>query len=57
MGKAMKLHPVIVVLSLLVGAEVAGLVGIVLAVPIAVMGQEVFNYLVEEKERRATLTI
>ena len=57
MGRAMKLHPVIVVLALLVGAEVAGLVGIVLAVPIAVLLQEIFNYLVEEKERRATFTI
>lgn len=53
MGKTMKVHPVIVIISLLAGAEVAGFVGVVLSVPIAVMAQEVYNYLEEKKEERA----
>lgn len=56
MGRAMKMHPVIVVIAILAGAEIAGFLGIVLAVPLAVLAQEIFNYLVETKDRRATLT-
>lgn len=56
-GKAMKVDPVIVIFSLLAGSQVAGFVGIVLAVPIAVMSQEVFNYLLEKKETRSGLGI
>ncbi|PIP29930.1 hypothetical protein COU12_01805 [Candidatus Jorgensenbacteria bacterium CG10_big_fil_rev_8_21_14_0_10_54_38] len=52
MGKSMQVHPVIVIFSLLAGAQVAGFVGIVLSVPIAVMSQEVFNYLAEQKRDR-----
>jgi predicted PurR-regulated permease PerM len=52
MGKTMKVHPVIVIISLLAGGEAAGFVGIVLAVPIAVMAQEIYNYLEERKNER-----
>lgn len=57
MGRMMKVHPVIVVVSLVAGAEIAGFVGIVLAVPVAVIAQEIFNYIVEEKERRSALQL
>ncbi len=56
-GKTMKIHPVVVLVSLLVGGKVAGFVGIVLAVPIAVMAQEIFGYLAEKKEQRSPLGI
>ena len=52
MGRTMKVHPVIVTISLLAGGQVAGFVGIFLAVPIAVLSQEIFNYMAEAKERR-----
>lgn len=57
MGRSMQVHPVIVIFSLLAGAQVAGFVGIVLSVPIAVMSQEVFNYLADRKRARAGLDI
>lgn len=57
MGRAMKVHPVVVIVSLLAGAEIAGLIGIILSVPIAVMAQETFNYMSEKKSSRARLNI
>ena len=50
MGKSMRVYPVIVVVSLLAGAQIAGFVGIILSVPLAVLVQEIFNYLTERKE-------
>ena len=55
MGKSMRVHPVIVVVSLLAGAQIAGFVGIILSVPLAVLVQEILNYLTERKERRPVL--
>lgn len=55
MGKAVKVHPVMVVMALLVGGSVAGLLGVLLSVPIAVMAQEVFNFLAERKHDRQRL--
>lgn len=52
-GKTMKVHPVVVLVSLLAGGQVAGFVGIVLSVPIAVLAQEIFYYLAEKKEQRS----
>ena len=57
MGRAMKVHPVMVIIALLAGAEVAGFLGILLSVPIAVTAQETFNYLAERKSSRARLEI
>lgn len=52
MGKTVKVHPIMVILSLLVGGQVGGFVGVVLAVPIAVMTQEIFTYIAERKQER-----
>jgi predicted PurR-regulated permease PerM len=57
MGKVMDVHPVIVVVALLVGGEVAGLIGFILAVPVAVLAQEFLNYLADQKSNRPTLSI
>jgi predicted PurR-regulated permease PerM len=43
-GRAAKMHPVVVVFALLVGEETGGLAGAVLAVPIASMVQAIFLY-------------
>ncbi|MEE8131446.1 MAG: AI-2E family transporter, partial [Candidatus Paceibacterota bacterium] len=40
MKKTVDIHPVIVVVSLLAGAQIAGFIGLVLAVPVAVILQE-----------------
>jgi predicted PurR-regulated permease PerM len=43
-GSAAKMHPVVVVFALLVGESTGGLIGALLAVPIASMVQAVFLY-------------
>jgi predicted PurR-regulated permease PerM len=55
LGKTINVHPVIVLVALLGGAQVAGFIGVVLAVPIAVLAQEIFNYLAEKKDRKPSL--
>jgi predicted PurR-regulated permease PerM len=55
MGKTLNVHPVIVIVSILAGAQIAGFVGILLAVPIAVAAQETFYYLAEKKNHRGAL--
>ncbi len=55
MGKSMRIHPVVALVSLLVGGQLAGFVGILLGVPIAVLVQETFNYLAARKEKRPAL--
>jgi predicted PurR-regulated permease PerM len=55
MGKSMKVHPVVVIMSLLAGGKIAGLLGIILAVPIAVIVQETFEYIAEKKDKRTYL--
>lgn len=55
MGRAVKVHPVMVVMALLVGGTVAGFAGVLLSVPIAVAAQETFNYLAEQKKDRRGL--
>lgn len=55
MGKSMKVHPVVVIMSLLAGGKIAGLLGIILAVPIAVIIQEIFDYLAEKKDQKTYL--
>lgn len=51
-GKTMKVHPIVVIIALLAGAKLAGFVGILLAVPIAVIIQEIFMYLSDRKAHR-----
>ncbi len=57
MSKSMRVHPIMVLIALLAGAQAAGLVGIVLAVPVALLAQEIFNYLAERKDHEAGLGI
>ena len=52
MGKGMKVNPVVVLMALLAGGKIAGFVGILLAVPIAVIIQEIFGYIAEKKNER-----
>jgi predicted PurR-regulated permease PerM len=56
-GRTMRIHPVLVIVSLIAGAQVAGFVGVLLAVPIAVAVQEVVGYLSESKSHRPRLDI
>ena len=47
--KSMKIHPVIILVAFLAGGQAAGFVGVLLAVPIALLVQETLNYLAEQK--------
>lgn len=49
MGRTARVHPLIVILSILIGWGVAGLMGVILAVPSAVMAQEIVSYISENK--------
>ncbi len=50
MGKAMRVHPLMVILSILAGGQIAGFVGVLLAVPIAVLTEEVVTYVGEKRK-------
>ncbi len=55
MGRSMKVHPVVVLAALLAGGKIAGILGVILAVPIAVIAQEIFEYIAERKDGRNQL--
>jgi predicted PurR-regulated permease PerM len=46
MGRRMKLHPLTVMVSVLVGARLAGLVGVVFALPAVSAGKVLFMHLI-----------
>ncbi len=52
-GKKLKMHPLLIILALLVGGELAGVVGLILAVPffavMKVMFQHMYFYYIERK--------
>ncbi len=43
-GKAVDIHPAIIMVALVLGSEVAGLWGVVVAVPLAAVARDVFKY-------------
>lgn len=45
-GGATKLHPVIVIVALVIGGMLAGIVGLILAIPLTAAGRTIFNDLV-----------
>jgi predicted PurR-regulated permease PerM len=44
-GKSVKLHPALVMIVLVVGNEVAGFIGMLIAVPVTAMIRDIFKYL------------
>jgi predicted PurR-regulated permease PerM len=53
-GTAAKMHPVVVVFALMVGEETGGLIGALLAVPIASIVQAIFLYFRRRQPQEAT---
>ena len=51
MGKTTGLPPLVVLLALLIGAKIAGLVGFLLAIPLAIIFQEVYDESVRRRRR------
>lgn len=56
LGRALGINPVVVIIALLVGFNLAGIIGMILAVPLATIIVEWFNDIAEKKEKaRAAL--
>lgn len=55
LGKTLGLNPLTVIIALLVGGKIAGIVGIILSVPAAVVLVEIFDDIAAEKEIRRSL--
>jgi len=52
LGKTLGLNPVTVIIALLVGGTLAGIIGILLSVPVAVIVVEIFDDLAKQKESK-----
>lgn len=52
MRLTVRLHPAVVLISLLIGAKLFGIVGLIIAVPIAVMFQEIMDHWATEKLKK-----
>ncbi|AGB41963.1 putative permease [Halobacteroides halobius DSM 5150] len=48
MGEEVGLHPVIIIFSLLAGGELLGVIGMLIAIPVAIIAKELLNYLFVE---------
>ncbi len=57
LGKTLGLNPVTVIVSLLIGGKIAGLLGILLSVPVAVVIVEILDDVARHKENRKTVVI
>ena len=55
--KLARVHPIMVLVALLAGGQAAGIFGMLLAVPIAILVQEIFSYIAERKARETGLGI
>jgi len=49
--RAVGLHPVVIILSLMLGAEIAGVVGLILAVPAAFLVEEIIDDLASRRKK------
>ncbi|MBI2063134.1 MAG: AI-2E family transporter [Candidatus Yanofskybacteria bacterium] len=57
LGKTLGLNPVTVIIALLVGGKIAGILGILLAVPVAVIIVEIFDDMAKHKESRKAVVV
>lgn len=56
MGKTIGLNPVVVIIALLVGSQLAGIAGMILSIPLATVIVEVLDDMAKKKESRRTLS-
>ncbi|MBI4160378.1 MAG: AI-2E family transporter [Candidatus Yanofskybacteria bacterium] len=56
LGKTTGLNPIAVIIALLVGGKVAGILGVIIAVPVAVVIVEILDDLARQKESRRALS-
>ncbi|OGN02192.1 MAG: hypothetical protein A2655_02620 [Candidatus Yanofskybacteria bacterium RIFCSPHIGHO2_01_FULL_43_42] len=55
MGKTVGLNPVVVIIALLVGGNLAGIAGMILSIPVATVIVEIIDDMANKKESRRTL--
>ena len=56
-GKSIGLNPVTVIIALLIGGKIAGILGILLAVPVAVVIVEILDDIAKHKESRRAVVV
>lgn len=56
LGKSLGLNPVTVIIAILIGGKMAGIIGIILAVPIAVIIVEILDDMAKQKEVRRVVS-
>src|SRR5690625_4617699 len=49
MGKSVQIHPIIIILALLIGAEIGGIIGMIIAIPTVTIFKAVFSKILEMK--------
>lgn len=52
-GRTMNIHPILVMIALVIGSEIAGIWGILLSAPVAAVAKGVYTYFREDGRRRA----
>lgn len=57
LGKTLGLNPVTVIIALLIGGRIAGIMGMLLAVPVAVVIVEILDDLARQKESRRAVSV
>lgn len=57
LGRTLGINPVVVIISLLVGFNLAGILGMILAVPVATVVVEWFNDIAQKKEKARALVM
>lgn len=57
LGKTLGLNPVTVIIALLVGGKIAGILGILLAIPVAVVIVEILDDMARHKESRKAIVV
>lgn len=51
-GKSVHLHPVVIMLSLVIGGELGGIIGLLIAVPAFVTGREIVKFIINERRKK-----
>lgn len=51
MGKSIQIHPIIIILTLLIGAEVGGVIGMIIAVPFVTILKAIFTQFFPKKQQ------
>src|SRR5690625_6880209 len=51
MGKSVQIHPVIIIFTLLIGAEIGGIIGMIIAIPTVTICKAIFSKILEIKQQ------